>query len=92
MQLTYRLQAEEHEQFSESAFGSWIGRIIPVDYKETEDGPAIASMGLARLVSTAVLEDGRVAELTLELLDVDNDITVEVLSRTTNEMSFQVSN
>ena len=93
MQFTFRIQAEEHEVFSENAFDGQIGTIVPVNFRDTEDGPVVASMGEARLMGVAILENGKVAELTLEPLKSDADVaasTAESLLKAAGPMSFSV--
>lgn len=95
MKFTFRQQAGEHERFAENAFDAQIGKIVPVNFRETEDGPVIAPMGEARLVGVAILENGKVAELTLETLVTDElaaTIAADVITKHAGAMSFSIKN
>lgn len=93
MRFTFRQLAGEHERFAENAFDSQIGKVVPVNFRETEDGPVTASVGEARLVGVAILDQGKVAELTLETLVTDElgaAIAADHILKHSGTMSFSV--
>lgn len=74
MRFKVRREAGEHEIFAKNAFDSQIGKTVPVNFRETDDSPVIASVGQARLVSATVIEDGKAVDLVLESLFEDGEI------------------
>lgn len=95
MKITFRQQAGENEVFGEDAFDNQLGKVVPVNLREAEDGPIVKTAGEARLVGVAILEHGKVAELTLEILQTDGNIaayTADNLLRKVGPMSFSIKN
>jgi len=95
MQFVIKQHAGEGAIFSENAFDAQIGKIVPVNFRETDDGPVRATMGNARLVGVAIVEHGTIAELTLEILKDDNVIagyTADNVIRQITSMSFKFKN
>lgn len=72
MQFMIRRGAGEHRIFASGAFDSQIGKIIPVNLRETEDSPVIGEVNQARLVRADIIEQGKIAELTFEAIDHDS--------------------
>lgn len=81
MQHVIKTQAGDHEKFSKNAFDSQLGKVIPFNFRETDDGPVIATIGEACLVKVDILEEGTVAELTFDVPYAD-------LPKITGSMSF----
>lgn len=77
MRFVIRQGAGEYGIFASGAFDSQIGKVIPMNYRETEDSPVIGEVNRVCLVSANILEHGKIAELTFETVDHD-DIVVPV--------------
>lgn len=69
MQFVIRQSAGQGIIFTESAFASQIGKVVPLNLRETDDGPIKGTLGVARLVKVDIVESGHVVELTLESVD-----------------------
>ena len=91
MRFVIRKDAGPNTIFAADAFDNQIGNLVPVNFRETEDGPVKAKIGNARLVSAQIAEHGKVAILTLEIQQSDDvlaTITAERVLRQIGEMSF----
>lgn len=69
MQFVIRQSAGLGVIFTQNAFESQIGKTVPLNLRETEDGPIKGTMGVARLVKADIIEGGHAVELTLETVD-----------------------
>jgi len=67
MQQTLVIEAGEHERFAPRSWDSRIGGEVPVNLRETGDGPVIAQVGSWRIVAAEVSQDGRSVTLTVEV-------------------------
>lgn len=56
----------ENERFAQSAFSKQIGRKCPVVYKPDENATETA-LGIATVSKAVVAEDGKSAEITLDI-------------------------
>lgn len=88
MRITYKQPAADGERFAKDAFESQLGKIILMNYRKTEDGPVVAPMGEALLVGADILEEGRVAELTFEILTFTGGDTTDAVLTHAGGMSF----
>lgn len=90
MRITYKYKqpAADGERFAEDAFNSQLGKIILMNYRETEDSPVVAPMGEARLVRADILEDGKIAELTFEILKFTGGDATDAVLTQAGGMSF----
>ena len=66
MKFVIRQSAGMGTVFSENAFESQIGKIVPLNLRETHDGPIKGTMGVARLVKADVIDAGHIVDLTFE--------------------------
>jgi hypothetical protein len=92
MEFVLTQRSGEHEIFAENAFDHLIGQRVPVNLKETDEGPVIAPVGHALLVGAAVVENGKAVKLTLKLLADENfraQITADLLLKQMGDMSFR---
>ena len=66
MRTTFHRSAEEHERYAPHAFDGVIGKTVPWNLRETEDGPALSTPGTATVIAVEVDEDGRGATWTVD--------------------------
>lgn len=69
MQFVIRQNAGQGIIFTENAFASQIGKVVPLNLRETDDGPIKGTLGVARLVKADIVESGHAIDLTLESVE-----------------------
>jgi hypothetical protein len=69
MQFTIRQSAGRGIIFTQNAFESQIGKTVPLNLRENDDGPIKGTLGVARLVKADIIEGGHAVELTFETVD-----------------------
>lgn len=69
MRFMIRQSAGQGIIFTQNAFASRIGMVVPLNLRETEDGPIKGTLGVARLIKADTIEGGHAVELTLETVD-----------------------
>ena len=69
MQFVIRQGAGWGIILSQNAFDSQIGQTVPLNLRETEDGPIKGTFGVARLVKADIVENGHAVELTFETVN-----------------------
>jgi hypothetical protein len=56
------------EKFMPGCFDSQVGEVVPMTFRDTEDGPARAQLGMAKVISAVVSDDGLAVFLTYEVV------------------------
>lgn len=65
---SWTIEAGENERFAPGAFDGLVGKAVPWNFRETDDGPVKRRLGTATVVGAEVSPDGRTACLTAELV------------------------
>ena len=53
-------------------FDSQVGEVVPLTYRDTDDGPVRAQLGMGKVVSAIVSDDGCSVFLTYEVVSAVN--------------------
>lgn len=64
--LTFRLAAGDNTVFTEAARQHFIGQHVPLNVRDTDDGPVTEQLGMCTVVTAELLDGGTVALLTVE--------------------------